>query len=80
MPQFRVEASKPFETTGVDFAGPIAFKIAKKEQGKCYILLFSCHVEGGTFRIHEDPDGKRISDKVKLVHNQEDKAQGHDIR
>ena len=42
MPQFRVEASRPFETTGVDFAGPIAFKIAKKEQGKCYILLFTC--------------------------------------
>ena len=41
MPQFRVEASRPFETTGVDFAGPIAFKIAKKEQGKCYILLFA---------------------------------------
>ena len=42
MPQFRVEASRPFETTGVDFAGPIAFKIGKKEQGKCYILLFTC--------------------------------------
>ncbi|XP_068714274.1 uncharacterized protein [Montipora foliosa] len=42
MPQFHVEASRPFETTGVDFAGPIAFKIAKKEQGKCYILLFTC--------------------------------------
>ena len=42
MPQFRVEASRPFETTGVDFAGPIAFKIAKKEQGKCYILPFTC--------------------------------------
>ena len=41
IPQFRVEASRPFETTGVDFAGPIAFKIAKKEQGKCYILLFA---------------------------------------
>ncbi|XP_073231810.1 uncharacterized protein [Porites lutea] len=27
---------------GVDFAVPIAFKIAKKEQGKCYILLFTC--------------------------------------
>ena len=27
--------------TGVDFAGPIAFKITK-EQGKCYILLFTC--------------------------------------
>ena len=32
----------PFETKGVDFAGPIAFKIAKKGQGKCYILLFTC--------------------------------------
>ena len=42
MPQCRLEASRPFETTGVDFAGPIAFKIAKKEQGKCYILLFTC--------------------------------------
>ena len=30
------------ETTGVDFAVPIAFKIAKKEQGKCCILLFTC--------------------------------------
>ena len=42
MPQCRVEASRPFETTGVDFAGPIAFKIAKKEQGECYILPFTC--------------------------------------
>ena len=37
MPQFHVEASRPFETTGVDFAGPIAFKMAKKELGKSYI-------------------------------------------
>ena len=29
-------------STGVDFAVPIAFKIAKKEQGKCCILLFTC--------------------------------------
>ena len=41
MPQCRLEASGPFETTGVDFAGPIAFKMAKKEQEKCYILPFT---------------------------------------
>ena len=41
MPQLRLEASRPFETTGVDFAGPLAFKVTKKEQGKCYILLFT---------------------------------------
>ena len=38
MPQCRLEASSPF----VDFAGPIAFKIAKKEQRKCYIVPFTC--------------------------------------
>ena len=38
-----VEASRFFlETTGVDFAGPVAFKITKKEQRKCYKLLFTC--------------------------------------
>ena len=36
---FRVDASRPFETTGVDFAGPITFKITKKEQGK---VTFCC--------------------------------------
>ena len=41
-PQFYVKASRPLETTGVDFARPVAFKVAKKEQGKCYILLFTC--------------------------------------
>ena len=30
-----MEANRPFETTGVDFAGPIALNIAKKELGKC---------------------------------------------
>ena len=42
MPKFRTEAGKPFETTGVDFAGPLHYKISKKEQGTCYILVFTC--------------------------------------
>ena len=37
-----VQASRSFETTRVHFAGPIAFKITKKEQRKCYNLLFTC--------------------------------------
>jgi len=31
MPHFRVEASRPCETTGVDFARPVTFKITKKD-------------------------------------------------
>ena len=30
------------QVLGVDFAGPIAYKISKKKEGKAYILLFAC--------------------------------------
>ena len=42
MPSFRTEDGRPFETTGVDFAIPLEYKITNKERGKCYILLFTC--------------------------------------
>ena len=42
LPSFRTECGRPFETTGIDFAGPLKYKISKKEQGKCYILIFTC--------------------------------------
>ena len=42
MPRFRAEEGRPFETTGVDFAGPLDYKVTKKEQGKCYVLIFTC--------------------------------------
>ena len=44
-----------------------------------HFAVYLRYVEGDTFRIDEDPDGRRISEKVKLVHSQENKAQGHDI-
>ena len=42
MPTFRTESRKPFEITGVDFAGPLRYKIKKQEEGKCYVLFFTC--------------------------------------
>ncbi|XP_068723917.1 uncharacterized protein [Montipora capricornis] len=42
LPPFRTECGRPFETTGIDFAGPLSHKISKKEQGKCHILIFTC--------------------------------------
>ena len=67
MPQFRVEASRPFETPGVDFAGPIAFKIAMKEQGKCYILLFTC---AKSWAVHLELTKTQTAE----FHSQENKA------
>ena len=58
------------------------YRFQDRKEGAGKVLHFAVHlryVEGDTFRIDEDPDGRRISEKVKLVHSQENKAQGHDI-
>ena len=41
-PEFRTEASRPFQHTGVEFTGVLRYKINKKEEGKAYLLLFMC--------------------------------------
>ena len=42
LPVDRTEGSYPFQVVGVDYAGPIAYKVSKKLEGKAYILLFAC--------------------------------------
>ena len=34
--------SRPFEVTGVDFARPFLYKVGKKEEEKCYVIIFTC--------------------------------------
>ena len=42
LPEFRAELKDPFLVTGVDFAGPIRYRMAKRNVGKAYIALFTC--------------------------------------
>ena len=42
LPSFRTKGRQLFKTTGIDFAGPFTYKISKKEQGECYMLIFMC--------------------------------------
>ena len=42
LPVDRTMGSVPFQVLGVDYAGPIPYKISKKKEGKAYILLFAC--------------------------------------
>ena len=44
LPKDRTEKYFPFEVIGTDYAGPIYYKIKKKNELKAYILLFSCSV------------------------------------
>ena len=42
LPTDRTVGSILFEVLGVDYAGPIAYKLKPKKEGKAYILLFAC--------------------------------------
>lgn len=42
LPEFRAQLSDPFAYTGVDFAGPIVYKINKSTLAKSYVALFTC--------------------------------------
>ncbi|XP_028415673.1 uncharacterized protein LOC114539152 [Dendronephthya gigantea] len=42
LPEFRTNESKPFQVTGVDFAGPLICKVGKNETEKCYVVVFTC--------------------------------------
>ncbi|KAK2560676.1 hypothetical protein P5673_016438 [Acropora cervicornis] len=33
LPEYRTEGSRPFEVTGVDFAGPLSYRVGKEEIG-----------------------------------------------
>lgn len=42
LPEYRTEGSRSFEVTGVDFSRPFSYKVGKKEQGKYYLIIFTC--------------------------------------
>ncbi|XP_055850554.1 uncharacterized protein LOC129915115 [Episyrphus balteatus] len=43
LPRDRIQASRPFETVGVDFAGPL-YTQSDDTQSKVYIMIFTCAV------------------------------------
>ena len=47
LPSFRVQATRPFQHTGVDFAGPLIYQKGDKSEGKAYIIIFTCAVVRG---------------------------------
>ena len=42
LPEFRTEGSRAFQTVGVDFAGPLEYKVSKNIKAKSYVALYTC--------------------------------------
>ncbi|XP_046841041.1 uncharacterized protein LOC124435136 [Xenia sp. Carnegie-2017] len=49
LPKTRTEGTTPYKVIGVDFAGPIKYKVKKNQEGKAYLVLFSCSLTRGVY-------------------------------
>ena len=45
----RTEGVTPYETIGVDFAGPIKYRVTHKTEGKGYLVLYACSLTRGVY-------------------------------
>ena len=66
LPLFRMNISWPFETTGVDFAGPFLYRVAKNKAEKAYIIIFTCAVMRG---VHFEVTRTQGADEFKVKLN-----------
>ena len=62
LPEYRSEGSRLFEVTGVDFAGPLSYKVGKKELGKYSIIIFTC---GSSMAVHLEVTRTQTADKFQ---------------
>ena len=49
LPRDRTEGDRPFQAVGVDFAGPIMYRISKKTYGKAYPILYACSLTSAIY-------------------------------
>ena len=49
LPTDRTEGNTPFEVIGVDFAGPLKYRVRSKKEGKAYLVLYACSLTRGLF-------------------------------
>ena len=49
LPTTRTEGETPYQAVGVDFAGPIKYRISAKTECKAYLALFACCLTRGVY-------------------------------
>ena len=49
LPTDCTEGNTPFKVIGVDFAGPLKYRVRSKNEGKAYLVLCACSLTRGLF-------------------------------
>ena len=62
LPLDRTVGNRAFQVIGVDYAGPLYYRISRTKEEKAYILLFSCSL---TRAIHLQPLKEQTTKEFK---------------
>ena len=49
LPTTRTEGTTAFQVIGIDYAGPLRYRISKGKEGKSYVLLYACSLTRGIY-------------------------------
>ena len=49
LPLMRTQGVTPYQTIGVDFVGPIKYRLTPKTEGKAYLVLNTCSLTRGVY-------------------------------
>ena len=49
LPTTRTEGTTPYKVIGIDFAGPIKYRVKRNKEGKAYLVLFACILTQGVY-------------------------------
>ena len=49
LPLTRTQGVTPYQTIGIDFAGPIKYRLTPKTEGKAYLVLYACSLTRGVY-------------------------------
>ena len=49
LPTTRTQGTNPYQVIGVDYAGPIRYRVSKQREGKAYVLLYACSLTRGIY-------------------------------
>ena len=80
LPEYRSEGSRPFEVTGVDFAGPLSYRVGKEELGKYLIIIFTCASSRAVHLEVTRTNGGRIPEETECIHLTPNEASFNHLR
>ena len=49
LPTTRTHGTNPYQVIGVDYAGPIRYRVSKQREEKAYVLLYACSLTRGIY-------------------------------